>query len=78
MSSNNQVVIIERKDGFYIYENSCVDNDFVPCARNLISKAKSLRKAIKEADAFCKVYPYVEYGYIIKLLDKKDKKEVTK
>ena len=67
MSSNNQVIIIEQKDGFYIYENPCVDNDFIPCARNLIDKQKSLRKAILSAQRFCNVYPYVEYGYAIQL-----------
>lgn len=70
MSSNNQVIIIERNDGFYIYENPCVDNDFIPSARNLIYKTKSLRKAIKEAHTFCNVYPYVEYGYTIQLKEK--------
>lgn len=71
MSTNNQVVIIEKKDGFYIYENSCVDNDFKPTKKDLIIKVKSLRKAIKEAQTFCNVYPYVEYGFIINLREKK-------
>lgn len=70
MSSNNQVIIIEKRDGFYVHENPCIDNKFRPAKNNLISKHKTLRKAILNAQAYCNIYPYVEYGHIIQLLKK--------
>ena len=73
MSANNEVVIIERKDGFYIYENLCVDNDFKVTKDNLIEIKKDLRDAIIWAQKYCNEYPYVEYGYTIKLLEEKSK-----
>jgi len=71
MSTNNQVVIIEKEDGFYLYENPCVDDDFVPSARTLLVRTKTLREAIKSAQRFCNTYPYVEYGYTIQLMEGK-------
>lgn len=74
MSTNNQLVIIEKKDGFYLYENPCVDNDFKPSKKSFLNKAITLREAIRKAQAYCNIYPYVEYGYVINLLNYKPKK----
>jgi len=76
--SNNQVIIIEQKKDFCIYENLCVDNDFFPTKENLIHTSKSLREAIKWAGNYCNEYPYVEYGYVIQLQDKVSKTGGTK
>lgn len=69
MSSNNQVIILKnnkhRKKPFEVHENMCVDNDFKPSGKTIISRHESLIKAIKEAKAYCNVYPYVEYGFTI-------------
>lgn len=69
MSANNQVVIVEKKGKFYIYENWCVDNEFKPSKNNLLKIENDLRKAIKFAEKYCNEYPYVEYGYTINLED---------
>lgn len=70
MSRNNQLVIIEKEDGFYIHENFCVDNPFRATKKNLISKYATLREAIIRAQACCDNWP-VEYGYRIILKENK-------
>lgn len=70
MSSNDQIVIIERGKEFYLYHNLCVDNNFKSSKDNFIMKVKTLRNAIKEAEKICNESPYVEYGYTIELKEK--------
>lgn len=72
MSSNNQVVIIERRKGYYIYINNCVDNDFIASKSNFLYKTDNLKEAIKWAESYCNEYPYVEYGYRV-VLEEKEK-----
>ena len=67
MSTNNQLVIIEKENKFFIHENSCVDNDFKSTKDNLLKIENTLRDAIKWAEEYCNTYPYVEYGYTIHL-----------
>jgi len=67
MSTNNQVIIIEKKGKFYIYENLCVDNDFFPEKEKPIQTKDNLREAIEWSQNYCNEYPYVEYGYTIQL-----------
>lgn len=71
MSSNNQLVIIEIKKLFEIHHNLCVDNPFKPSKRTLLATKKSLREATKFTEEYCNEYPYVEYGYTIRLKEKK-------
>jgi len=71
MSGNNQLVIIEIKKLFEIHHNLCVDNVFEPSKRTLLAAKKSLREAIKFTEEYCNEYPYVEYGYTIRLQEKK-------
>ena len=75
MSSNNQVVIIEKKEKFYIYENLCVDNPFHPTKKDLLKIKDDLKEAIKFAQEYCKEYPFVEYGYTIQLKKKSKTKK---
>ena len=66
MSTNNQLVIIEKEDKFYIYENYCVDNYFVPSEHNLHIIKKEIRHAINWCESYMK-NNIVEYNYIIRL-----------
>ena len=52
MSTNNQVIIIEKGNKFFIHENLCVDNDFKPNKNNLLTIKESLRDAIKYAEEY--------------------------
>jgi len=72
MSSNNQVLIIEKKDKFNIHENMCVDNDFKPNKNNLINSFDDLREAVNWANNYC-MENMVEYGTYI-ILNKSKKK----
>ena len=64
MSSNDELIILEKKKKFYIYHNLCVDNDWEFDKREKPLAIKdNLREAIIFAKDFCNEYPYVEYGY---------------
>lgn len=65
MSVNNQLVIIKKRDKFCVYENLCVDNDFIPDEESLLKSSLTLNKAIKYANEYCQEYPDVEHGYSI-------------
>lgn len=78
MSSNDQVVIIEKDYKFYIYHNLCIDNDFKPTKNNLLKIKDTLKEAINFASSFCNEYPYVEYGYTIQLQDNTQVKKESK
>jgi len=64
MSTNNQLIIIKKKE-FEVHENLCVDNDFEPSKDTLLKKFKTLKEAIKFANEYCNEWPGVEYGYWI-------------
>ena len=78
MSSNNQIVIIEKKRKFEIHENSCVDNPFKPDKESLLKIEDDLEKAIKYADKYCNEYPPVEYGYAVQFEKKSQKRKKIK
>jgi len=64
MSSNNQLVIVKKREVYEVHENICVDNPFRCNKNNLLKSFKTLKKAIKFANEYCDTY-YVEYGYHI-------------
>lgn len=65
MSANNELLIIKEERGFCVYENLCVDNDFIPDEESLLKSFSTLPRAIKYANDYCREYPGVEYGYSI-------------
>lgn len=62
MSSNNMLIIIEKK--FEVHINDCVDNNFKSSKNTLLKKCKSLSEAIKFANDYCNE-EMVEYNYRI-------------
>ena len=64
MSTNNQLHIIKEGKKYNIYENHCVDNDFIPSKEDLLETKTSLKKAIKFANQYCSEN-IVEYGYSV-------------
>ena len=65
MSANNELLIIKENNEFCVYENLCVDNDFIPDEESLLKSFLTLPEAIKYANDYCQEYPGVEYGYSI-------------
>jgi len=62
MSSNNQLIIIKTGSGkFEVYINPCVDNTPEFTTDNLIIKAKTLEKAMEEAQKY-QQENLIEYG----------------
>jgi len=61
MSSNNQLIILKKKDEFQIHHHLCVDNDFTPSEDSLLGSEDTLELAIKFANEYCQK-EIVEYG----------------
>ena len=74
MSSNDEIVIIEKRGRWEIHHNLCVDNMFVPSKNTMIidGKRKDLKRAIERANEYnmCDGYP-TEYGLRFILKEKK-------
>jgi len=68
MSANNQMLIFKIKNEFCVFENCCVDNDFLKPRNNkrALFKDKSLEKAIKFANRYM-LENIVEYGLSIRI-----------
>lgn len=65
MSSNDQLIIIEKKKKFFIYHNLCVDNEWKYDRSEIpIIVKENLREAINFANNYCNK-EMVEYGYDI-------------
>ena len=64
MSSNNQLIILKKKQKFEVHHHFCVDNNFKTSKGTLLKKFKTLDEAIRYANAYCRE-EIVEYGYHI-------------
>ena len=63
MSANNELIILKNKKGeFEIHENLCVDNEFEPDNKSLLTKESCIIDAIRFANDYCRK-EIVEYGY---------------
>lgn len=67
MSANNQLVIVKeicfccQGYEYCVYENSCVDNEFVPNNDQLLYRSSNLEEAIRWANKY-QEDNVVEYG----------------
>jgi hypothetical protein len=61
MSTNNQLVVIEKNRVYELHEDMCVDNPFYPNKRSLLFKNKDLKIVIIFANNYMKT-DVVEYG----------------
>jgi len=68
MSANNQVIILKNKEfklkQFEVHEHFSVDNFFEPNRKTLLKRFKTLIKAIKYANEYCREN-MVEYGVYV-------------
>ena len=64
MSSNNQLVILKKKDLFEIHENSCVDNSFKANKNSYLNSRKYFEEACKFAQKYQREN-IVKYGIFI-------------
>jgi hypothetical protein len=71
MSSNNQLIIVEKGKLLYIYENPCVDNDWKPNKNDLLTTKETLHSAVEWVENYCREN-LVEYGYRV-ILEEKEK-----